>query len=236
MEIDISKNTNAVSSYSLYEIGYIKLRVGMAYLAFIFPLIFLISSFILRRTDFQDSISAYYFSRDTERNLFVGILICIGIFLHLYEGYSVLEDRILSLAGVFAIGIALVPMGTIGWEVFGQRVTLHGIFAALFFACIHIVAIWLSETTLSDLEGKRRRFFEKRYKIVSGIMIGSIIIALAAYLLPKTWLLERFNGKLVFWVETVGVWCFAAFWYYKTREVNPHIPWRPIGFRRARVR
>ena len=105
MKLNIDKNTTAARRYSHYEVGYIKFRTGMAILAGAFPFIFLISSFVLQRTVFQDSISAYYFTRATERNLFVGVLICIAVFLIIYEGYSKIEDRVLSFAGVLAAGV-----------------------------------------------------------------------------------------------------------------------------------
>ena len=39
----------AKARYSLYEIGYVKLRTGMGVLAVLFPIIFLISSWVLTR-------------------------------------------------------------------------------------------------------------------------------------------------------------------------------------------
>jgi len=82
----------------------------MAFLAAVFALAFLSSSFVFNRTDFQTSISAYYWTLDLERNFFVGVLCAVGVFLLLYKGYNRLEDRILDLAGISAAGVAFFPM------------------------------------------------------------------------------------------------------------------------------
>ena len=45
------------------------------------PWLALVSSFVLKRTEFQDSISHYYWTLELERNLFVGVLCAIAVFL-----------------------------------------------------------------------------------------------------------------------------------------------------------
>ena len=77
-------------------------RQWMALLAAMLPIAFLTSSFILNRTEFQSSMSAYYWTRDVERNIFLGVLFFIAAYLLLYKGYTLLQDRALNLAGVSA--------------------------------------------------------------------------------------------------------------------------------------
>lgn len=60
----------------------------MAFLASILPIILLLSS-MADRTDFQLSMSAYYYSRELERNIFIGILCAVGASLVFYKGESV---------------------------------------------------------------------------------------------------------------------------------------------------
>src|SRR5262245_51812782 len=92
------------------EQSFLVQRRGMSIVAAIFPLMFLVSSFVMHHTDFQASISAYYWTEDFERNFFVGALSAIAVFLLLYKGYTALEDRMLDLAGVCALGVAFCPM------------------------------------------------------------------------------------------------------------------------------
>lgn len=234
----------AKARYSLYEIGYVKLRTGMGVLAVLFPIIFLISSWVLNRTEMQPSLSEYYITRELERNLFVGILICIGIFLWLYEGYSYWENRLLDLAGVLVAGVALFPVSatsfTIGsmtipvrWQIGTVPISIHGICAVTFFVCIIVVATFFSRTTLRGRSDAA--VWIRRYKLISTWMFVGIGVAALSRMLPNSWLGNLFDGKGVFWVETFGVWGFATFWLVKTKEVNPNLEFRPFPLRRADV-
>ena len=169
----------------------------------------------------QDSISAYYFTRNMERNLFVGILITVAVILVLYEGYSKVEDRVLSFAGIMAAGIALFPTGTHQFEILPSLpITPHGFCAVIFFGSIFYVCIFCSKNTLIYIKDPtKKRHYEIIYKILASCMIMAIIIAVVG----KT---IHFD-KYIFWVEAIGNWSFSLFWYFKTREVNPKIPWHP---------
>jgi uncharacterized membrane protein len=200
-------------------------RRGMAVLAGAFPFIFLVSSFVLQHTQFQPSISAYYWTHDMERNLFVGVLCAIGAFLVLYKGYTIFEDWTLNVAGVCAAGIALFPTphgdgGT--W--------LHYVFAGLFFACIFIVCIFMSDNSLKEMPDKKRAAqFRRWYHRCARVMVVSVVVALAGRVLLEH---EYFTAILkhggIFVFEATGIWSFAAFWYIKTRELDPQMSWVPF--------
>ncbi len=215
------------------EQAFLEQRRGMAVLAALFPVAFLVSSFVLHRTEFQTSISAYYWTRDLERNVFVGTLCAIGVFLLLYKGYTWVEDRVLDVAGASAVGIAFFPMDRAG-DCAGKGASIHGVFAVLFFACIFYVCIFMSEKSLRQIQDLALRArFRNAYRTCSGIMVGSIAIAVASRLLPGDFALALCERSAVFWFEAVGVWAFSAFWYVKTRELDAGASWIP--FRTKRV-
>ena len=240
---DLNKTGEQIKrKYSLYEVGYIKLRNGMGVLALLFPLIFLISSWLLQRTDMQASISEYYITRETERNLFVGILICIGVFLWLYEGYSNLENRILDIAGILVALVALVPVSatsfTLGeivvpvrWQVGKATFSVHGFCAVTFFICIIVVATAFSRTTLKNRPDRKK--WIRIYTIIAVWMFIGIGLSALSSILHQSWLGQIFNKKGVFWAETFGVWGFGLFWLVKTKEVNPTLEFRPLPLPRA---
>src|SRR5262245_17222478 len=124
------------------EASFITQRIGMAVLAFVFPCFFIASS-LLGRTEFQPSISAYYWTLDLERNFFVGAQCAIGVFLLLYKGYTALEDWVLDIAGLCAVGTAFAAMvkdsdcGPAGFS-------WHGVFAVTMFACMGVICIFMS--------------------------------------------------------------------------------------------
>lgn len=220
------------SRTSHLERSFIVQRRGMALLAAVFPAAFLASSFLFGRTAFQASISAYYWTPDPERNFFVGVLCAVGIFLLLYKGYTLLEDRVLDLAGISAVGIAFFPMER-GSDCVSSGITVHGVFAVTFFACIFFICIFMSNHSLEDIADPRRRSaFRQAYRICASIMIGSIVLAVASHLLPQGYSLMLCESGALFWLEALGVWSFSAFWYIKTRELDPSHSWIP--FRRNR--
>ena len=213
---------------TLLEQSFIIQRRGMALLGGIFPFVFLISSFIFHRTSFQTSISAYYWTEHFERNFFVGTLCSISVFLILYKAYTTLEDRILDLAGVAASGVAFFPMSENG-DCANAGISAHGVSAAIFFACIFYICIFTAKTSLQDLPPKRQHQFGIAYRWCAGIMIGSAVCAILVAMLPIDLVQSLCRASAVFWFEAVGVWSFSAFWYIKTRELDPSASWVPFG-------
>lgn len=222
------------SRTSHLERSFIVQRRGMALLAAAFPAVFLASSFLFGRTDFQTSISAYYWTLDLERNVFVGVLCAVGVFLLLYKGYTLLEDRVLDVAGICAAGVAFSPMDRSG-DCAASGITLHGAFAVTFFACIFFICIFMSRHSLEDIADRRRREkFRRAYWLCSGVMIGSIALAALSRLLPEQSIQMLCENSAIFWFEAVGVWAFSAFWYIKTRELDPALSWIPLRRKRER--
>ena len=85
--------------------SYFILRVGIAILAIVFPLILWIGGGMME-IKFQPSMSDYYnavgIDGKSMRDWFVGILWAVGVFLVLYKGRSRKEDLILDLAGYWS--------------------------------------------------------------------------------------------------------------------------------------
>ena len=228
--MDLLKRDATRTTY--LERSFLVQRRGMALLAALFPLTFLASSFVLHRTAFQTSISAYYWTCDLERNVFVGVLCAISVFLILYKGYNVLEDRVLDLAGFSAGGVAFFPMNRLG-DCASSGLSVHGVFAVTFFACIFYVCIFMSENSLPDIEDPaRRQRFRTAYHGCSGAMVASVAAALLSRFLPTGWRQGLCEHGAIFWFEAVGVWAFGAFWYIKTRELDQSKSWIPFRTKR----
>lgn len=202
-------------------------------LAALFPVAFLASSFVLQRTAFQTSISFYYWTHDPERNVFVGTLCAIAVFLVLYKGYTRLEDWVLNLAGTSAAGVAFFPMDRMG-DCSSSGFSAHGVFAVTFFACIFYVCIFMSGNSLPEMHNPiRERRFRIAYRWCSGAMITSVVIALLSRFLPREWTQSLCEQSAIFWFEAIGIWSFSAFWYIKTRELDQSRSWIPFRVRHA---
>ncbi len=204
---------------------YFNLRVTIAILAFLLPVILILASLISSLFDLQSSISAFYHT--PMRNVFVGILISAGISLYLYKGYSQRENISLNLAGILAIGVAIFPTRIpekiqelappwLPAEPFIAPM-IHGFCAIAFFIAIAFVCIRCGEETLDLIQDPVvKKNYVWTYRTLGLLMILlPITAAVILFISPaKTY--------LVFTVETITVWVFAAYWMTKSYELKKH--------------
>ncbi|MBN1308142.1 MAG: hypothetical protein JXA18_09510 [Chitinispirillaceae bacterium] len=194
---------------------YFTMRISMFVIGLLFPLVLWLGGLVFLRLELQGSISAYYHT--PMRNWFVGPLWALGICLIVYRGYGTTENRILNVAGVLAILVALLPTsnpsaGSV--EIFTAPL-LHGIVAIVFFGLIAFSCIFCSLGTLKEYNGPRWR------KIT--YIVFYFIFAICMVVLPIfTAAILHFTGRdghLVFWMEFSGVMVFALYWLVKTIEL-----------------
>jgi len=197
---------------------YITLRIGIAVLAIALPFILWIGGYVSEGLELQESMSAYYHSGGgAMRDVFVGILFAIGVFLYLYKGFTTLENYALNLAGIFVVAVALVPME---WDCGNScnRFSLHGTFAVLFFLCIAYVCIFRASDTLSLITNKTKvRRFTRAYKLMG---VGMIVSPFIAVLLTSILQLKSDLKPTVFVAEALGVFVFASYWILKSIEIK----------------
>lgn len=200
---------------------YYGLRVGLAVIGIMLPLVMLFAGGVLHHVWLEPTISRYYYTEArlsffTTRDLFVGGLFAAGACLYLYKGFSGKENVALNLAGMFALFVALLltapPTGDKG-----VVSTLHGISAVLFFLCIAYVSLFRSRDTLLLLPQAKRRRYAWGYLGTGLAMIASPLAAVALSFALKS--ASGYNTT-IFWLETFAVWSFAAYWIIKTGEMR----------------
>jgi hypothetical protein len=211
--------------------SYRKLRTRIGVIALAFPLV-LIAVGYYWGIGIKPTLSDYYYAKDPIgdridiypiRLWFCGILFIVGAFLYKYEGFSVNENRWLSLAGFFALGVAVFPMSLDGKSDFGffawlglPQLSLHGISAVLAFVCIAVVILWYSDLTLSELK-KANPDTAKRYKkYYRGIGIYMVLAIGVSVILHYAF---GKKGIYILLAETSGIWAFAAYWFVKNKEL-----------------
>jgi hypothetical protein len=213
--------------------NYRKLRTRIGVMALIFPVVLLISG-AWWGLSVQPTLSDYYFASKPigeridhfpVRLWFCGFLFVVGIFLYKYRGFSENENRWLSLAGLFALGVAVFPMSVEGRNDYDfvlawiglKQLSLHGISAVLAFACIAVVIFRYSDSTLSELKDTEPKLY-KRFKtayFAIGAFMG-VSIALAIYLHYA----HGKQGSYILAAECAGIWAFAAYWFVKNWELT----------------
>ena len=166
------------------------------------------------------SLSAYYYSG--ARELFVGTLSAIGIFLITYKVAEINLDNTLStVAGVTVVLVAVLPtkrpdegIGLTPWQESWSETTLwigHLVAAATFIASLAAISFFFGEREdKRDKTGMLSpRFWRNYHRTCAGI-IGAALLWCAATLLPN-W--EPSRGLLI--GETAAVLAFGASWLAK---------------------
>lgn len=88
-------------------VSYLFLRQTVGWIGTLLPIVLLVGNAISSSAPRPDSISGYYYT--DMRNIFVGALCALGVFLVAYRGYDDVDESITNVAGVAAIGVALCP-------------------------------------------------------------------------------------------------------------------------------
>ena len=166
--------------------------------------------------------SHYYFALSPDdvskrgfpmRVWFVGILFAVGVFLYLYKGFSTKENLALNFAGIFALGVAVFPMGS-DCVKDCQPFSAHGACAVALFLCIAFVSLFCAKETLHLLKDEQLKArYLMRYRALGLLMIASPLVALALTLLVNDF------KKYVFFIESAGVWAFSFYWWTKSQEM-----------------
>ena len=196
--------------------SFLKLSFGMGAIAALLPIALMLAD----RSGDHWSISSYYYVQPgglpggTARNLLVGALWATGAFLFLFRGLSRAENWLLNLAGLSGISVAMNPMAA---DQCARKsgFPVHGASAAVFFLCLAIVAIGYSKKRVQFITDKRmRRRFITAYNVVGAAMVIMPATVVAIHYLART----GCTNPWIFWVESLGIWAFAIYWFIKTAE------------------
>lgn len=190
-----------------------------------------------------DSMSAYYYS--PMREVFVGTLCALAVFLWTYEGYRPqpgewLSDRVVArVASLGAAGIALLPTApmpifdaeaapvvedmpltcTISQCVLGDLAAsmIHFLSAAAFFGAMAVFLLFMFTKGGADSAGKRAA---NRIYRACGLVI---VVALALIgVLQFTGLRESLGTlRPVFWLEVAASVAIAVGWMTKGDSMQP---------------
>jgi len=161
-------------------LSYLALRKAVGGVALLLPFAMAIPWWFLGHDALESSISGYYYTG--MRNLFVGSLCAISMFMLCCRGY----DRKDEIAGIFsavcALGVAFLPTTPdysatpqqrhIGWA--------HYTFAALLFSTLAYFCLMLFKMSAENREVTRQKIQRNLVYTVSGwaIIVSMIMIAI----------------------------------------------------------
>jgi len=217
---------SALTSQQLV-MSYLLMRVFVGTIGLLLPWVLLIGNWLAGQA-VQPSISNYYYT--PMRNVFVGALWALAMFLIAYNGYDWPDRLITNIAGVCAIGISLFPTPPYGPSTAHQQQIgyFHFAFAGVAFLLLGVMALRFAsrEPTPAGLPfaGRCRYAFgftgpgassTPTWELVTYRVGGFLIIGCAALCYPL-WQVDAYT--LIF-LETIILTAFGATWFIKGRKI-----------------
>lgn len=207
-------------------ISYLTLRKTVGILAILFPVIIVVGSLIFGGCDeIQSNLSTYYHTR--MRNVYVGILSAIALFLFAYNGYDRIDAIAGNIACVFALLIAFFPtsvtesMTPCILAPYENEISssIHFFSAGGFFIVLAYFSIFL----FTKKEPKPTKMKLKRNKLyrICGYIILCCIFIMALYYALLKFNYGRDIQKLdpILWLETLALWAFGVSWMVKGNTI-----------------
>lgn len=228
------ENPNPTDNYSQLEkenklvLSYLTVRKIIGILGLLFPLLLVLGSYILGKcNEIQPSISNYYHTN--MRDVFVGYVCTLSIFLFSYKGYD-LTDRIVSaLTGIFGLIVALMPTNLKADPLTGLipdcniwcNVERHNWIGIVHLAAAGLFILGMAYFTLflftkGETDPTPQKLIRNKiYKSAGYIMLTCIALLILFFVLPDSISNPLLKFKPVFWLETIAFLAFGFSWLVK---------------------
>jgi len=188
--------------------SYLALRKAVGWIGILLPFVLMTGLIVFfREKTVLRSISLYYHS--DMRDLFVGALCSIALFLFFYKGYSKWDNRAANLAAFFALGIAFFPTvteGALDWKAF-----IHFLSASLFFITLACFSMFLF--TKKNPNPTKNKLARNKIFVTCGVVMITCLIAILIFFV---FFEKSFpQSSLVFWLESLALIAFGISWLIK---------------------
>ncbi len=212
-------SSNEITHDSRLVISYLTLRKLIGTLGFIFPWMLVIGGFLMNTT-VQTSMSHYYHTG--MRDIFVAILCTVAAFFLAYKGYDRKDAIAGNIAGICAIGVAMLPT-TPEFDASNKQIIIgnfHFLFASGYFLTLAYFCLVLFTKTSKNTPTPRKLQRNLIYRISGYIILGSLIlIAVYEYLLPDDIVAQISHLHPFFWLESLGIIAFGTSWLVKGEAI-----------------
>jgi hypothetical protein len=202
------------SEYRKLTHSYLALRKAVGWIGILLPFVLMLGAgLVFGETPVLKTISLYYYSG--MRDVFVGSLCAIALFLFFYKGYSKWDDRAGNLAGLFAVGIALFPTvkgGPQNWVGI-----IHFLCAAIFFLIISGISIFLFTRTKPN--PTHRKLTRNKIYIGCGLVMITSLVSILIYFSFCDF--DNSQSCFVFWAESIALIAFGVSWLTKGGTLFP---------------
>ncbi len=197
-------------------ISYLSLRKAIGIIGIALPFVLALGKILFEGPGIQSSISGYYHT--VVRDIFVGSLCAIAVFLGSYRGYERIDLIAGKVACISALGVALFPTTP---ALNGARLqqfvgVVHLIFAACFFLTLAFFCLALFRKT--DKIPTRAKLKRNAVYTICGytILACIVLIAIVSFLPDNSPVRTLYP---VFWLEAAAVVAFGVSWLTKGEAI-----------------
>lgn len=192
-------------------LSYFQLRKAVGIIGFALPAVLALgNALILGHLKIECTISDYVHT--AVGSIFIGSLGAIGVFLISCRGYDRKDEIAGSLAGAFAVGVAVFRTTPCDGHI-DLVGGLHFASATLLFLTLAYFCLKLFTKTDRATPTREKLKRNAVYRFCGWTILGCIaLIAVALVRLPRE-LLDKLS--LIFWLETVAVMVFGFAWLVK---------------------
>ena len=188
--------------------SFLALRKAVGWIGIVLPFVLMLGVILIfKGMMIQASISEYYYTG--MRDVLVGALCAIALFLFFYRGYSRLDNWAANVAGFFAVCIAWFPTTQAGPSDFVG--IIHFISATIFFLILAFFSLFLFTRKGSD--PTQQKIKRNRIYIVCGIIMLGCLVGIVIFF--NFFEKGHPRSSFVFWAETIALVAFGVSWLIK---------------------
>jgi hypothetical protein len=212
-------------------ISYLVLRKLVGWIGMLLPFALMIGNAAMNAAR-PDSMSGYYYT--PMRNVFVGALCALGVFLVAYDGYDNVDRWITNIAGLCAIGVAFCPTKPSGPVSTWQNVAgyAHVVFAICTFTALGLMALRFAKDDRTPAapavpapagtQPAASRLEDIAYRVCGLMIFACVVLAVASNFLPSP---VFASWPVLFILEATAVLAFGVSWFVKgtTLELVRHL-------------
>jgi hypothetical protein len=203
--------TTMYPSDSQHARVYMQLRRLVGWIGILLPIVLVAGNALIFGGDrILPSISHYYHS--DMRDVLVGGLCAMGMFLFYYSGYDAWEDWAGNAAGVFALGVALFP--TVERGPLGTTGIIHYVSAIALFLTVATYPLFLFSRNRPYASGRRFAWIHR----VCGMVLVASVLGIAVFFLFFRG--EHPDSHVPLGLETASLWAFGLSWLVEGRELT----------------
>jgi hypothetical protein len=195
--------------------SYLMLRKAVGCLGMVLPFVLAIGGALIFSLGIQASVSDYYYTG--MRDVFVGVLFAMGVFLFSYRGYSKRDDLMANVAAVCVIGTALFPTTPENPSATSALIgNVHIAFATTYFATLAYFSLFLfTKTDATRPTTVRKKQRNAVYRVCGYAIVAALVLIAILAFLPQPLKASLKALDVVFWLESIAVFAFGVSWFVK---------------------